>query len=178
MPKGASTAQRMAWHREHQETCACRPIPLGLQEKMSRPRAEKTRESPIDAYLATVSAAHRGPLRRLRRAIRAVVPDAEECISYGLPAFRLDGQVIGGFAARSTGGSYYPFSGTTLATLADELADYSKTKSAVHFGPDQPLSDALVRKLIEARVAETRARTKAKARTAGGRRRPIAGLSG
>ena len=166
MPKGASTAQRIAWHREHQETCACRPIPPGLREKMSRSRAEKQRDSPVDAYLATVSAAHRGPLRRLRRTIRAVVPEAEECISYGLPAFRLAGKVIGGFAATSKGCSYYPFSGTTLSTLADELAAYGKTKSAVHFGPDQPLPDALVRKLIEARVAETTARTKATQTTA------------
>jgi uncharacterized protein YdhG (YjbR/CyaY superfamily) len=112
--------------------------------------------SEIDDYLAKVSGDKRTALDELRRTIRSIVPRAEECISYGMPAFRLDGAVVAGFQATAKGCSYYPFSGTTLQTLADELRGYGKTKSALHFRPDEPLPATLVRKLIEARVAETR----------------------
>ena len=76
-----------------------------------------------------------------------------------MPAFRLDGKVIAGFAATSTGCSYYPFSGTTLKTLAGELESYSQTKGSLHFGPERPLPTSLVRKLLEARIAEGNRRT-------------------
>jgi uncharacterized protein YdhG (YjbR/CyaY superfamily) len=122
---------------------------------MARGSAGKQRDAAVDAYLARVNPTHRRLLQELRKGIHAIVPQAEECISYGLPAFRLDGKVVAGFGATSKGCSYYPFSGTTLATLADKLVDFSQTKSALHFGPDQPLSGALVRRLIKARIAET-----------------------
>lgn len=108
----------------------------------------------IDAYLATVTGPRRVALDRLRATIHAVAPAAEECISYSMPAFRLRGHVVAGFLATAKGCSYFPFSGTTLATLADILAGYSQTKSALHFDPARPLSKTLVRKLISTRLAE------------------------
>src|SRR5580704_13647469 len=110
--------------------------------------------SEIDEYLATVSGDKRAALDRLRKTIRSIVPRAEECISYGMPAFRLDGRVIAGFRATAKGCSFYPFSGTTSRTLAKDLEGYGKTKSALHFHPDEPLPAALVRKLLNARIAE------------------------
>ena len=65
-----------------------------------------------------------------RKTIRAAVPQPEECISYKIPAFRLEGRIVAGFAARGSGGSYYPFSGRTLAALKKELAEFRQTKSA------------------------------------------------
>ncbi len=112
------------------------------------------RDPGIDAYLAGVPPKSRALLEELRKTIRALVPDAEECISYRLPAFRHEGKVIAGFSATSRGCSYYPFSGTTLRTLAADLAVYDKTKSALHFGPDRPLPTSLVKKLLRARMAE------------------------
>lgn len=112
--------------------------------------------STIDDYLATMTGAKRTALDKLRKTIRSIVPRAEECISYGMPAFRLDGRVIAGFQATAKGCSYYPFSGTTLQTLARDLQGYGKTKSALHFRPDEPLPTTLVRKLIKARIAEPR----------------------
>ncbi len=109
----------------------------------------------IDAYLATISGEKRAALDKLRRTIRTIVPRAEECISYAIPAFRLNGKVVAGFAAAAKGCSYFPFSGSTLATLADELESYDMTKSSLHFDPAKPLPMALVRKLIKARIAET-----------------------
>jgi uncharacterized protein YdhG (YjbR/CyaY superfamily) len=108
----------------------------------------------IDGYLAGVRGEKRAALDRLRETIQAVIPTAEECISYGIPAFRLDGTVVAGFAATAKGCSYFPFSGTTLRTLAADLEDYEMTKSSLHFDPAVPLPATLVRKLLRARIAE------------------------
>ncbi len=127
----------------------------------------------IDAYLATVSPERRAALEKLRKTIRAILPDAEECISYSMPAFRHGGQVVAGFLATSKGCSYFPFSGKTLATLAAEVKTYDQTKSALHFDPEHPLPAALVRKLLKARIAETARRgTTTGARRAPGKRAP------
>jgi uncharacterized protein YdhG (YjbR/CyaY superfamily) len=110
----------------------------------------------IDAYLATVSDDRRAALEKLRKTIRSILPDAEECISYSMPAFRYGGHVVAGFLATKNGCSYFPFSGQTLATLAAEVEAYEQTKSALHFDPKRPLPVTLVRKLLRARIAETR----------------------
>jgi len=109
----------------------------------------------IDEYLASVKPDRRAALQKLRRTIHSVVPGAEECISYSMPAFRYDGHVIAGFLATAKGCSYFPFSGTTLSTLSSDVAAYDRTKSALHFDPKRPLPIALVRKLVKARIAET-----------------------
>jgi uncharacterized protein YdhG (YjbR/CyaY superfamily) len=128
--------------------------------------------STIDGYLAGVEGGKRRALQRLRRTLRSIVPDAEQCISYGLPAFRLPGGVVAGFCATAKGCSYFPFSGTTLATLARDLADFSQTKSALHFTPEAPLPVALVRKLVAARKAEMKARPLKKAGARKGTKAP------
>ena len=108
----------------------------------------------IDEYLATVRGDRRAALDELRKTIRDVAPNVEECISYGIPAFRLDGTVIAGFCATAKGCSYFPFSGSTLRNLAEDLKVYGGTKSSLHFNPRKPLPRTLVRKLIRARIAE------------------------
>ena len=124
----------------------------------------------VDAYLTSVSPDRRVALEQLRRTIHSVLPDVEECISYSMPAFRVDGYVVAGFLATSRGCSYFPFSGTTLGTLETALSGYSKTKSALHFDPARPLPKTLVRKLLTARITETRrARTPIARRRAGDR---------
>jgi uncharacterized protein YdhG (YjbR/CyaY superfamily) len=124
----------------------------------------------IDAYLARVPEDRRVALEQLRRTIRAIVPSAEECISYSMPAFRHEGHVVAGFLATTKGCSYYPFSGSTLATLAADVAAYGQTKSALHFDPSKPLPKGLVKKLIAARLAEEAARAPAKKERTGKRR--------
>jgi uncharacterized protein YdhG (YjbR/CyaY superfamily) len=146
LPQGAGLDERIAWHREHQKRCACRPIPARL-------RAAMNRDAAIDDYLSKAAPESRALLQKLRQTIHALVPEVEECISYRIPAFRWDGRIIAGFSVTSTGCSYYPFSGKTLQTLAPDLARYSQTRSALHFGP-APLPAPLVRKLLRARMAE------------------------
>ena len=113
-----------------------------------------------DAYLTTVSADRRVALEKLRKTILSILPNAEECISYSMPAFRYGGHVVAGFLATRKGCSYFSFSGTTLATLAADVKTYDQTKSALHFDPAHPLPVALVRKLLEARIAESEAVTR------------------
>jgi uncharacterized protein YdhG (YjbR/CyaY superfamily) len=108
----------------------------------------------IDTYLASVDEPDRRALEGVRRSILRVVPDAEQCISYGLPGFRLDGKVVAGFGAFAKHLSYFPHSGSVLDALGDVLDGYSRTKSALHFTADEPLSDDLVRRLVEAKLAE------------------------
>ena len=105
----------------------------------------------IDDYLATVPADRRRALSALRATIHGVLPNVEECISYSMPAFRHDGRVVAGFLATATGCSYFPFSGSTLATLAigaprvqpDEVRAPFRARAAVVQGArDQALEGA------------------------------------
>jgi uncharacterized protein YdhG (YjbR/CyaY superfamily) len=107
----------------------------------------------IDAYLANLDEPQRGTLEQLRRDILSVVPEAEECISYSMPAFRVNGKVVAGFAAFKTHLSYLPHSGAVIDELGDEVAGYTSTKGSLHFPLDQPLPEPLVRRLIEAKIA-------------------------
>ncbi len=112
----------------------------------------------IDEYLASVDEPKRTTLQKLRQTIRGIVPGADECISYGMPAFRIDGTVIAGFAAFKNHLAYLPHSGSVLRELSDELAGYESTPGSLHFPIDQPLPKALVKKLIASRLKEVRLR--------------------
>jgi uncharacterized protein YdhG (YjbR/CyaY superfamily) len=105
----------------------------------------------IDDYLANLDEPKRGTLQQLRRTIQSIIPKAEEGISYGMPAFRLDGKVIAGFAAFKNHLSYLPHSGSVLAELADDVAGYVTSKGALQFSIDKPLAKTLVKKLIAVR---------------------------
>jgi hypothetical protein len=113
----------------------------------------------IAEYLAPLSADKRAALQRLRKTVRAIVPRAEECISYGVPAFRLDGRVLVWFAAATNHCSFFP--GAVLESFENELKDFSTGKGTVRFQPDHPLPAALVRKLVQARIARIAAKTSA-----------------
>jgi uncharacterized protein YdhG (YjbR/CyaY superfamily) len=114
----------------------------------------------VDDYLSGIEEPKRSTLKTLRCTILEIIPDAEEMISYGVPAFRVGGSTIAGFAAFKEHLSYLPFSGSVLPPLADELAGYTMTKSALHFAVDRPLPKLLVKKLIALRLAEAAQRSR------------------
>jgi|SRR4030095_3294979 uncharacterized protein YdhG (YjbR/CyaY superfamily) len=118
----------------------------------------------IDEYLACVNADHRDALQELRQTIQAVAPDAEECISYAIPAFRLNGRLLVGFAAWSNHCSFYPMSSKTLKKFRNELSDFQTSKGTIRFSPDKPLPVALVKKLVKTRIAENNDRANKKRR--------------
>ena len=108
-------------------------------------------ERDVDEYLAALDEPKRGTLERLRKTILEIVPGTEQCIAYGMPAFRLDGKVVAGFAAFKNHLSYFPHSGSVLAELADDLVGYTASKGTLQFRADKPLPKALVKKLIAVR---------------------------
>jgi uncharacterized protein YdhG (YjbR/CyaY superfamily) len=112
----------------------------------------------VDEYLQGLEEPKRGTLEALRRTILEVIPDAEQVISYRVPAFRVGGKTVAGFAAFKDHLSYLPFSGSVLGKLANELEGYEMTKSALHFPIDRPLPKSLVSRLIEMRLEEARPR--------------------
>lgn len=117
---------------------------------------EKARTT--EEYLSALSDDKRAALEKLRATIRKIVPKAEECMSYGLPAFRLDGKVLVGFGASRDHCSFFPMSGQTVATLEKELARYDTSKGTIRFPVDKPLPVALVRKVISTRLEENAAK--------------------
>src|SRR5471032_3349256 len=105
----------------------------------------------VDAYLATLEEPKQTTLCELRQTILGIIPEAEQCISYGMPAFRLHGKVVAGFAAFKNHLSYFPHSGSVLPELADDLVRYTASKGTLQFAVDKPLPKALVKKLIAVR---------------------------
>ena len=118
----------------------------------------KPRVKSIDEYLATVSDDKRAALAKLRKTIKAAVPKAVECISYGVAAFRLNGKLLVGFGAGANHCTFFPMSGHTVADHQDDLEDYDTSKGAIRLQPAKPLPAALVRKLIQARIADNEGR--------------------
>lgn len=119
-------------------------------------RQPRTRPETVDQYLAALSDDKRAALERLRQDILAAAPGAEECISYQMPAFRYKGKVLVWFGAGANHCAFYP--GAVVQAFQEELEDYGTRKGTVRFQPDQPLPAALVRKLVQARIAENAAK--------------------
>ena len=116
--------------------------------------AIKGKPKTIDEYLAALSDDKRAALEGLRRIIRAAVPRAEECISYQLPAFRLDGKCIVWFGAAANHCAIYG----VAETRKGELEDYDTSgKGTIRFQPDNPLPATVVRRLVKARIAKNAA---------------------
>ena len=96
----------------------------------------------------------RETMLEMRKRILEIVPKAQEVVSYGMPAFKVDGKIVAGLLANKKHVGYYPFSGSILYLFPDELAKFSTTKSALHVPVDKPLTKTLLSKLIKARLAQ------------------------
>jgi uncharacterized protein YdhG (YjbR/CyaY superfamily) len=107
----------------------------------------------IDAYLAKLPADQRAALELLRGQIRAVAPEATEAISYGLPTFKLDGNLVH-FGAAAKHCAFYP--GAVVEQFAEPLAGFETSKGTIRFQPDAPLPPDLVREIVEHCVARNR----------------------
>jgi len=119
--------------------------------------------SDVDAYLARLSADKRATLERVRKAIRAAAPDAEEGMRYGMPAF-IQGKPIAGYAASTHHCACYPMSGAVVEALKSELEGYATSKGAIRFPVGKPPPPSLIRKLVHARLREIDAGTKGTSR--------------
>ena len=108
----------------------------------------------IDEYIMTFPKEVRGILQELRATIRAVAPDAGEKISYGIPTFTLNGNLVH-FAAYKKHIGFYPASSGILA-FKKELSVYKTSRGTVQFPIDKPLPLALIKKIVRFRVAENK----------------------
>jgi uncharacterized protein YdhG (YjbR/CyaY superfamily) len=113
----------------------------------------KAKPESIDDYLASVTPEQRSALEKLRRAIHAAAPRAEECISYNIPGFRLGGRLLVSFGAAAKHCAFYP-GALPVRVHAHELEKYDASKGTIRYSADDPLPDALVRKIVKSRVAE------------------------
>jgi len=109
----------------------------------------------VDAYLDQLPEPQRALLERIRDIAWAEAPDAEEVIAYGIPTFRLSGNLVH-YAAFKNHMSFFPGGTAHNEALKDELAGYKIAKGTIQFTLDKPLPDGLVRKIIRLRIAENR----------------------
>lgn len=126
----------------------------------------KPKPQTIDEYLAPLSDEKRAALEKLRVAIKTAAPKAEECISYGVPTFRLGGRMLVSFGAAARHCAFYP-GAFPIEQHHGALKSYDTSKGTIRFPADTPLPPALVKKLVKSRLAQRTARPGAKARRAG-----------
>jgi len=106
----------------------------------------------VKMHYMSAPSPHRETMLEMRNRILEIIPGAEEVVSYGMPAFKINGTVVAGVLANKNHVGYYPFSGSILKLFPEELAKYKTTLSAIHVPVDKPLTKALLKKLIKARI--------------------------
>src|SRR6266404_6522744 len=107
-----------------------------------------TKPATISEYLAALENDKRAALEKLRKTINAAAPQAEECISYQVCAFRQNGMLVG-FGATVNHCAFYLMSSSTVAAHKSELKEYDTSKGTIRFDADKPLPARLVRKLVK-----------------------------
>ena len=122
----------------------------------------KEKPKTIDEYLANVNPDHRKVLQKLRQTIQTAAPTAEECISYGIPAFRLNRHLLVFFGAWANHCAFYPGSAAMLKNFQNELRNFRTSKGTIRFSPDKPLPVALVKRLVKTRIVENNDRANKK----------------
>lgn len=110
----------------------------------------------VRAHYQTAPSPHKETMLEMRKRILEIVPDAQEVVSYGMPAFKVDETIVAGLLANKKHVGYYPFSGSILKLFPEELAGFSKTISAIHVPVDKPLTKTLMKKLIKARLTQAK----------------------
>ena len=106
----------------------------------------------VDEYLDAAPEPHRSTLIALRRTLRELLPEATEGLSYGVPAFKMEGEPVAGYAYHRNHCGYYPHSESVLSQLADELSGYKWSKGTLKFPIDEPLPKSLVAQLVDTRL--------------------------
>ncbi|MBC8065685.1 MAG: DUF1801 domain-containing protein [Chlorobia bacterium] len=115
----------------------------------------------VDAYIASAPDTDRASLEKLRKLIKSAAPDAEEVISFQVPTYKQSGFLVS-FGVAKDHCSFYTVSEALMQAMKDEVKPYLSGKTTLHFTPESPLPEALVTKIVKARVKENEAKKKAK----------------
>ena len=105
-----------------------------------------------DEYLAALSGDQRRVLEKLHRQIKTAASKAEECMSYGIPGFRLNGKLLVSYGVGAKHCAFYP--GSIVQRFKKELENYTTGKGTIRFSADEPLPGTLVRQIVKARIAQ------------------------
>jgi uncharacterized protein YdhG (YjbR/CyaY superfamily) len=111
-------------------------------------------------YFAAVPPGARAELKRIRAAIRAEAPAAIESVSYGIPAFKLEGKPLVYYAAWKQHTSMYPLTAAAKAAVGTQLTKYKTTKGTIQFPLGEPVPLSIVKRIVKARVAEIKKTSK------------------
>jgi len=115
----------------------------------------------IDEYLITLPPQVSAVLEKLRQTIKQAAPDAEEVISYSMPAFKYHGMLVY-FAAFKDHCSFFPGNAGLIDTMKEELKAYKTSKGTIQFTVEKPLAATLVKKIVKARMKENLSKQKNK----------------
>ncbi len=113
----------------------------------------------VDDYLASAPEEMRPMLQKLRATIKSAAPKAEECISYGIPTYKLNGPLVH-FLVRKDYCSLVTVTRSVIAMFKSELGVFDVSGTTIHFTPDNQLTSALVKKIVKARIKENEALAK------------------
>ena len=156
-PTGSGPGVAVSWascHRAQPGVAGEQCTGHGLDQCGSADQTGVVSKREVDDYLESLGQPEQSTLRELRETILALIPQAEQCISYGIPGFRLHGTMVAGFAAYKEHLSYFPHSGSVLAQLGDDVAAYSTSRGTLRFPIDAPLPRVLVEKLLAVRIGQ------------------------
>ena len=118
---------------------------------MSKPKPSRHAPEEVDAYLEALPQDVRSALERLRGIIRETAPECTERVSYGIPIFRLDRDLVGLSAAKDHC-SLHTMSPSLMSAMAEELADVKVSGATIHFAPEDPLPRELVERIVQERM--------------------------
>jgi uncharacterized protein YdhG (YjbR/CyaY superfamily) len=125
-----------------------------------RMQGSKDQFKTVDEYIAKFPKDVRDVLEELRRVIAEAAPEAEEAISYGMPAFKLHGRSLVFFAAWKSHVGFYPGGPSAIEAFKKELSPFKLSKGTVQFPLDKPIPFDLVKKIVKFRVEENKSKKK------------------
>jgi uncharacterized protein YdhG (YjbR/CyaY superfamily) len=113
----------------------------------------KTRDKSVDKYISKYPKDIQGILHKLRHTIKEIAPQAEEKISYNMPAYKINGKILVYFAAFKGHMGFFP-TPSAIVAFKKELRDYKTSKGTVQFPLNEPVPYDLIRRIVKFRVKE------------------------
>lgn len=128
---------------------------------MTTKRVRSASAKDVDRYIGSLPEESRTAIESLRKVVRAIVPDAVETISYGVPTFKLNNRMLVSYAGFKDHCSFFPGAGP-IETHKGALKNFPTSRGTIRFTPERPLSAALVKKLVKTRIRLNEAQTKSR----------------